>query len=90
MRPQALVRRRRPWGVHPKKSNISPQPKKLPAYLEVNEVGALIRAEGNPSANLLKLEQWKVGLRMSEVLAVAALTLDSRSAIRPQRVNRGQ
>ena len=52
---------------------------KLPEYLEMAEVNALIAAAPNPRARLIMLEQWRAGLRVSEALALEArdLHLDS-------------
>ena len=55
------------------------QPKSLPQYLEAHEVNAIIRAVDDPRERLLLTEQWRVGLRVSEALAleVADLSLDA-------------
>ena len=52
---------------------------KLPEYLEMVEVNALIAAAPNPKARLIMLEQWRAGLWVSEALALEArdLHLDS-------------
>ena len=52
---------------------------KLPEYLEMSEVNALIAAAPNPKTRLIMLEQWRPGLRVSEALALEArdLHLDS-------------
>ena len=52
---------------------------KLPEYLEMAEVSALIAAAPNLKARLIMLEQWRAGLRVSEALALEArdLHLDS-------------
>ena len=57
MTTQAVARRRRPRGTHPKRSASSARPRKLPEYLEAHEVEAIIRATDNPRAKLLMLEQ---------------------------------
>ena len=79
MTTQAAARRRCPRGAHPKTSDSSAQPRKLPEYLEAHEVEAVIRATDNPRAKLLMLEQWRAGLRIAEALAlgVADLSLDA-------------
>ena len=79
MTTQAVARRRRPRGAHPKTSDSSAQPRKLPEYLEAHEVEAIIRASDNPRARLLMLEKWRAGLRIAEALAleVADLSLDA-------------
>ena len=79
MTTQAVARRRRPWGTHPKRIDRSAQPKRLPEYLEAHEVEAIIRASDNPRARLRMLEQWRAGLRIAEALAleVADLSLDA-------------
>ena len=79
MTTQAIARRRRPRGLHPKRTDGEPQPKRLPEYLEADEVDAVIRAAEDPRAKLLMLTQWRAGLRVSEALAldVSDLSLDS-------------
>ena len=75
----AVARRRRPRGLHPKRTTQELQIKKLPEYLEAVEINAVIRAADDPRARLLMLEQWRAGLRVSEALAleVADLSLDT-------------
>ena len=77
---QAIARRRRPRGQHPKRTEQDKElaPKPLPQYLEAHEVNAIIRAADDPRARLLMLEQWRAGLRVSEALAleVSDLSLD--------------
>ena len=79
MTTQAIARRRRPRGLHPKRTDGEPQPRRLPEYLEADEVDAIIRAAEDPRAKLLMLTQWRAGLRVSEALAldVSDLSLDS-------------
>ena len=79
MTTQAVARRRRPRGLHPRRTDQEPQPKRLPEYLEADEVDAVIRAAEDPRAKLLMLTQWRAGLRVSEALAldVSDLSLDS-------------
>ena len=76
---QAVARRRRPRGTHPRRTDRSAQPKRLPEYLEAHEVESIIRATDNPRAKLLMLEQWRAGLRIAEALAleVTDLSLDA-------------
>ncbi len=73
MTTQAIARRRRPRGLHPKRTDGEPQ------HLEADEVDAIIRAAEDPRAKLLMLTQWRAGLRVSEALAldVSDLSLDS-------------
>ena len=77
---QAIARRRRPRGQHPKRTDQDKElaSKPLPQYLEAHEVNSIIRAADDPRARLLMLEQWRAGLRVSEALAleVADLSLD--------------
>ena len=79
MTTQAIARRRRPRGLHPRRTDRALQPKRLPEYLEADEVDAVIRAAEDPRAKLLMLTQWRAGLRVSEALAldVSDLSLDS-------------
>ena len=77
------LRRRRPRGINLKGRNLQQSlwknGFKLPEYLEMSEVNALIAAAPNPKARLIMLEQWRAGLRVSEALALEArdLHLDS-------------
>ena len=75
-----VTRNRRPRGQYPKKAEQSDEriEKKLPEYLEVHEVNALLRAAPNPRARLLMMVEWRAGLRVSEALAlgVGDLSLD--------------
>ena len=79
----AISRRRRPRGRYPKtQDGATPKPqKRIPEYLEADEVNAIIRAAPNPKAKLLMLEQWRAGLRVSEALdlEVRDLSLDTPS-----------
>ena len=74
---------RHPRGINPKGGKLQQLPRenhyKLPEYLEMAEVNALIAAAPNPKARLIMLEQWRAGLRVSEALAleVRDLHLDS-------------
>ena len=77
----AISRRRRPRGRYPKtQDGATPKrQKRIPEYLEADEVNAIIRAAPNPKAKLLMLEQWRAGLRVSEALdlEVRDLSLDT-------------
>ena len=66
----AISRRRRPRGRYPKtQDGAAPKrEKRIPEYLEADEVNAIIGAAPNPKAKLLMLEQWRAGLRVSEAL----------------------
>ena len=58
MTAQAIARRRRPRGLHAKRTGGELQSKRLPEYLEADEVDAVIRAAEDPRAKLLMLTQW--------------------------------
>ena len=77
----AISRRRRPRGRYPKtQDGATPKrPKRIPEYLEADEVNAIIRVTPSPKAKLLMLEQWRAGLRVSEALdlEVRDLSLDT-------------
>ena len=77
----AISRRRRPRGRYPKTPDgaAPKREKRIPEYLEPDEVNAIIRAAPNPKAKLLMLEQWRAGLRVSEALdlEVRDLSLDT-------------
>lgn len=59
----ALTRRRCPRGRYPKRVDSDSQKRirKLPEYLEADEVNAIIGAAPNPRAKLLMLGQWRAG-----------------------------
>ena len=61
---------RRPRGRYPKTQDgaVAKLRKRIPEYLEADEVNTLIRLAPNPKAKLLMLEQWRAGLRVSEAL----------------------
>ena len=48
MTTQAIARRRRSRGLHPKRTGGEPQTRRLPEYLEADEVDADIRAAEDP------------------------------------------
>ena len=77
----AISRRRRPRGRYPKKQDgtVPKRQKRIPEYLEPDDVNAIIRAAPNPKTKLLMLEQWRAGLRVSEALdlEVRDLSLDT-------------
>ena len=70
---------RSPRGINPRGRNLQQIHRdngyKLPEYLEMAEVNALIAAAPNPKARLIMLEQWRAGLRVSEALALEARDL---------------
>ena len=87
-----IVRRRRPRGRYPKtQDGATPKRiKKLPEYLEAEEVNAIIRLAPNPKAKLLMLEQWRAGLRVSEALDLEVRDLSLESAHPTLRVRSGK
>ena len=89
---QTIARRRRPRGIHPKRTDRELPTQKLPEYLEADEVGAIIRAAEDPRARLLMLEQWRAGLRVSEALAleVPDLSLDADNPTLRVRSGKGR
>ena len=80
----AIARRRRPRGRYLKtQDGATPKrEKRIPEYLEADEINAIIRAAPSPKAKLLMLEQWRAGLRVSEALdlEVRDLSLDTASS----------
>ena len=87
---QTIARRRRPRGIHPKRTEKEVATQKLPEYLEADEVGAIIRAADDPRARLLMLEQWRAGLRVSEALALEVLDLSLETTNPTLRVRSGK
>ena len=92
MTTQAIARRRRPRGVHPKRTDKEVSTQQQPEYLQANEVEAIIRAADDPSARLLMPEQWRAGLRVSEALALEAsdLSLNANSLTLKVRSGKGR
>ena len=60
----AVSRRRRARWRYPKTQDgaVPKREKRIPEYLEADEVNAIIRAAPSPKAKLLMLEQWRAGL----------------------------
>ena len=87
-----ISRRRRPRGRYPKtQDGATPKrQKRIPEYLEPDEVNAIIRAAPNPKANLLMLEQWRGGLRVSEALDLEVRDLSLDTATPTLRVRSGK
>ena len=89
----AISRRRRPRGRYPKTPDgaAPKREKRIPEYLEVDEINAIIRAAPNPKAKLLMLEQWRAGLRVSEALdlEVRDLSLDTPNPTVRVRAGKG-
>ena len=77
----AMSHRRRPRERYPKTQDgaVPKREKRIPEYLEADEVNAIIRAVPDPKAKFLILEQWRAGLRVSEAfdLEVRDLSLDT-------------
>ena len=88
----AMSRRRRPRGRYPKRADSEPEKRgrKLPEYLEADEVNAIIRVAPNPRARLLMLEQWRAGLRVSEALDLEVRDLSLDAAHPTIRVRAGK
>ena len=86
------TRNRRPRGQYPRKAQQPAEvvEKKLPEYLEANEVQALIRAADDPRARLLMTEQWRAGLRVSEALALEVADLSLDAELPTLRVRQGK
>ena len=89
----AISRRRRPRGRYPKTQDgaVPKREKRIPEYLEADEVNAIIRAAPSPKAKLLMLQQWRAGLRVSEALdlEVRDLSLDTASPTLRVRSGKG-
>ena len=89
----AIARQLRPRGRYPKTPDgtAPKREKRIPEYLEADEVNAIIRAAPNPKAKLLMLEQWCAGLRVSEALdlEVRDLPLDTLSPTLRVRSGKG-
>ena len=88
----AISRRRRPRGRYPRTPDgVTPKrQKRIPEYLEPDEVNAIIRAAPNPKAKLLMLEQWRAGLRVSEALDLEVRDLSLDTATSALRVRSGK
>ena len=90
--PAALTRRRRPRGRCPKTQDgaVAKRQERIPEYLEADEVNAIIRATPSPKENLLLLQQWRAGLRVSEALALEVRDLSLDTASPTLRVRSGK
>ena len=88
----AMSRRRRPRGRYPKtQDGATPKrQKRIPEYLEPDEVNAIIRAAPSPKAKLLMLQQWRAGLRVSEALDLEVRDLSLDTATPTLRVRSGK
>ena len=88
----AISRQRRPRGRYPKtQDGAAPKrEKRIPEYLEADEVNAIIRAAPSPKAKLLMLQQWRAGLRVSEALDLEVLDLSLDTATPTLRVRSGK
>ena len=86
----ALTRQRRPRGRYPKTADgaVAKQQKRIPELPEPDEMNAVIRAAPSPKAKLLKMEQCRAGLRLSEALdlEVRDLSLDTASPTQRERI----
>ena len=92
MTTQAVARQRRPRGRYPKtQDGAAPKrEKRIPEYLEAEEVNAIIRAAPSPKAKLLMLQQWRAGLRVSEALDLEVRDLSLDTATPTLRVRSGK
>ena len=88
----AAIRRRRPRGRYPKTPDgaVPKRRKRIPEYLEPDEVNAIIKAAPNPKAKLMMLEQWRAGLRVSEALDLEVRDLSLDTATPTLRVRSGK
>ena len=88
----AISRQRRPRGHYPKtQDGAAPKrEKRIPEYLEADEVNAIIRAAPSPKAKLLMLQQWRAGLRVSEALDLEVRDLSLDTATPTLRVRSGK
>ena len=70
---------------------VAKRQKRIPEYLEADEINAIIRAAPSPKAKLLMLQQWRAGLRVSETLdlEVRDLSLDTPSPTLRVRSGKG-
>ena len=88
----AISRRRKPRGRYPKTQDgaVPKREKRIPEYLEADEVNAIIRAAPSPKAKLLMLQQWRAGLRVSEALDLEVRDLSLDTATPTLRVRSGK
>ena len=69
---------------------VAKREKRIPEYLEADEVNAIIRAAPSPKAKLLMLQQWRAGLRVSEALDLEVRDLSLDTATPTLRVRSGK
>ena len=88
----AISRRRKPRGRYPKTQDgaVAKREKRIPEYLEADEVNAIIKAAPSPKAKLLMLQQWRAGLRVSEALDLEVRDLSLDTATPTVRVRSGK
>ena len=88
----AISRQRRPRGRYPKtQDGATPKrEKRIPEYLEADEINAIIRSAPSPKAKLLMLQQWRAGLRVSEALDLEVRDLSLGTATPTLRVRSGK
>ena len=92
MTTQAVARQRKPRGRYLKtQDGAAPKrERRIPEYLEADEVNAVIRATPSPKAKLLMLQQWRAGLRVSEALDLEVRDLSLDTATPTVRVRSGK
>ena len=88
----AISRRRSSRRRYPKtQDGAAPKrEKRIPEYLEADEVNAIIRAAPSRKAKLLMLQQWRAGLRVSEALDLEVRDLSLDTATPTLRVRSGK
>ena len=89
----AISRQRKPRGRYPKtQDGATPKrEKRIPEYLEADEINAvIIRSAPSPKAKLLMLQQWRAGLRVSEALDLEVRDLSLDTATPTLRVRSGK
>ena len=69
---------------------VTKREKRIPEYLEADEINAIIRAALSPKAKLLMLQQWRAGLRVSEALDLKMQDLSLDTATPTLRVRSGK
>ena len=92
----AVVSRRGGKGLYKtspaglRKSGTKSKPKKLPEYLEPDEVGALMEFAPTVQARLCMMLQWRAGLRVSEAISITRADIHLKASPPELKVRQGK
>lgn len=93
---QAVLRRRGGKGLYKpdakglQNPGSKRKPKKIPEYLEPDEIGSLLEFAPNQNARLCMMLQWRAGLRVSEAIKITPADVSLKSATPELKVRQGK